>query len=142
MSGSATVAEWGATTARFATSWPIQVANAAAERIRRQVEGDTGGDARLSNHEGGAALVEVIPGEGAATVKATGAFEVWGILEHGTKPHRIRARYRSALLTPYGPKGMVQVAGMRARQTWSKGVAAAQGDAMREANRAFEEAYH
>jgi hypothetical protein len=78
-------------------------------------------------------------GDGEALVAAAGSAGLWAILEHGTSAHTIRARNVRALTTPFGPRRMVQVSGVSARQTWSKGAASALVQAERDAAEAFAE---
>jgi hypothetical protein len=131
------VRQWAADARRFVAEWPNHGATVAAGEITRYVASDTGGDGRLRNHPSGPATVEIEAGDGEAAAVAAGSLAVWAILEYGTKPHRIAARPGGFLNTPFGPRRMVQVSGMAARQTWSNGAVAGSAEAVRDAEAAF-----
>lgn len=138
MNGAAVVEGWARAVARFADEWPNRGAAVASRRVDAIVAADTGGDGRLSNYRGGRATVAVEEGGGEAAVRADGSLGLWSILEEGTKAHTVRARPGGFLATPFGPRRMVQVAGVHARQTWTKGAAAGLVAAERDAYDAFD----
>ena len=139
MSGSATVHEWAESVRRFGEEWPARGARVAADVVERYAQADTGGDGSLSNYRGGGIGATVEGGSGEAAAVAAGSMGLWSMLEYGTSAHVIKPRGRF-LLTPAGPRRMVQVSGMAARGTWSKGAAAGLMEAERDADAAFEEA--
>ena len=138
MSGSATVQGWADSVRSFADGWPSRGAAVAASRIERQLFADTGGDGRLSNYKGGAAAVAIETGTREASVVGAGSRGLWSMLEHGTTAHTVLPRKRF-LITPQGPRRMVQVSGTNARRTWTRGVANAMPDVERDAVAAFHE---
>ena len=83
----------------------------------------------------GAGQVVVRASSGSADVEARGG--VWTWLEDGTRAHETRARAGGVLRTPYGPRPVVRVRGVRARRTWTRAVAASMPQAEREAEQAF-----
>ena len=98
-------------------------AEAWSQAIEDALRSDTGGDGHLSNdRRGGAATVTVESRGTEADINGTGSMGTWSIIENGTAPHTIQAKEGSALMTPYGPKSMVQHQGAVAKQTWSRGV--------------------
>lgn len=106
----------------FADSAADVAADSMSEAIDESLRSDTGGDGALSRHDGGTATVDTNANGSDAQVTAGGSMAVWGILEHGTQPHTVQARRGSALMTPYGPKSMVQHQGTNPRETWSNGI--------------------
>ena len=139
MSGSAAVDGWADAIRSFGDGWPTVGAQACADAITQVALLDTGGDSRLSNHVGGTIGVSVDARAGEATVMADGARGVWAILEWGTQAHEIRPRNGRYLMTPYGPRRMVQVEGVAARHTWTTGAAAGMTEAERSADEAWGE---
>jgi hypothetical protein len=134
VSGAATVRGWARDVSRFADEWPEHGARVLADKVEQRLRSDTGGDGGFSRGRGlGRAGVEVDAGTGEAEVAAAGSMRVWAMLEHGTSGHVVRARRGRLLATPYGPRPMVTVSGMRARETWSTGVRAGMPAVQRDA---------
>ncbi len=141
MSGADTVAGWAESLRIFGNEWPPEGADACAEYINRQVILDTGGDSRLSNHRGGEIDIEV---EGAGTewtIVPAGNVSALSILESGTSDHAIYSRRGPgrAVMTPDGPRRMVEVSGVSARNTWTKGAEAGIKEAEKVAEQMFGE---
>ena len=120
--------------ARFADDWPRTGARLIETEATRQLLRDTG-DGRFSRSRMGRAQVAVRAGSGSADVTARGG--VWTWLEDGTRAHETRARAGGVLRTPYGPRPVVRVRGVRARRTWTRAVAASLPKAERDAEQAF-----
>lgn len=132
------VRQWAFDVRAFAGEAPRRSADAAAEVVERVLASDSGGDGALRNAPWGAATVSVEDwGREEAAVMASGSMGVWTVLEAGTRGHRIWARGR-ALITPYGPRRFVDVEGMSAKGTWTKGKAGGLAVAEREADAAFD----
>lgn len=114
--------QWARDVQRFADDWPAQGAEVLAAVVDAQLRADTGGDGAFSRDTAGRADVDTTTGRGEADVVGAGAMGVWAILEHGTGGHEVRARRGRVLATPYGPRPVVRVSGVRPRRTWSRGV--------------------
>ena len=136
--GSAVVAGWAEAIVSFGNDWPTSGAEVCADMVRQQVALDTGGDSRLSNHVGGGVDVVIESGDGEADVRAAGSLGEWAILENGTDAHVILPRAGRYLLTPMGPRRMVHVQGVAARETWTQGVDSGIVEAQRDAEQAWQ----
>jgi hypothetical protein len=114
---------WVGEVEKFADDAAGLGADAWSVSIEDALRADTGGDGRLSrDRHGGAATVTVEVNGREADVNGTGSMGTWSIIENGTQPHTIQAKQGSALMTPYGPKSMVQHMGAEAKHTWTNGV--------------------
>ena len=123
---------------RMADEWPRDAGELTQRTIDQQLKAATGGDGGFSRGRSlGRATVTVKPRAGGATVTASGSGAVWKIVEHGTGAHTVKAKGRGYLRTPYGPRRQVTVGGVRARHTWTKGVAAAIPQVRADAARTF-----
>lgn len=117
---------------RFYDEWPLAGARIVEAEATRQAASATGGDGRLSGWRSiGTADVSVTGGPGEASAAATGG-GLWRVLEEGTRPHDVAAKRADALATPYGPRKRVHVRGRPAMATWSRALAAADRQVMRE----------
>jgi hypothetical protein len=137
-SGGATVRQWARDIGRFADDWPAQGADVLARAVQDQLRADTGGDGGFSRGRNlGRADVTVDPGRGQAEVAGSGSMAVWTMLEHGTRPHEVRAGRGRVLATPYGPRPYVRVSGMRPKRTWTRGVQAGMPQVGRDGDQAW-----
>ena len=121
--------------ARFADDWPRTGARLIEDEAKAQLYRDTG-DGRFSRSRMGAGQVVVRASSGSADVVARGG--VWTWLEEGTRAHETRARAGGVLRTPYGPRPVVRVRGVRARRTWTRAVASSMPRAERDAQARFD----
>jgi hypothetical protein len=122
--------------ARFADDWPRHGAEVAAGVLRGELAADGGGS--FSNAPGMSARVEVRPGSGSAEVVGAGGGWTW--LQHGTRAHTVNARSGGFLRTPFGPRRRIEITGMAAKGTWTKGAGRAVDAAQRDAAAAFSKA--
>jgi len=120
--------------AGFADDWPRHGAEVAADILRGELAADGGGS--FSNAPHMSARVEVRGGNGEAAAVGVGGGWTW--LQHGTQAHTVTGRGpRGLLRTPYGPRRTVNVAGMAAKGTWTRGAGRAVDAARKDATAAF-----
>ena len=136
MAGADEVTGWADAIRAFGTDWPPEGADACGTAIDSQIALDTGGDNTLSNL-GGAIVVRTAGSGTDWSVFPGGNVGALAILESGTKPHVIAPKRAKALMTPAGPRAMVEHQGAAARHTWTRGVE----DGLREAHRSAEQAF-
>ena len=127
--GAAGIRGWARDVARFADDWPRHGAEVAAEIVTAALAGDGGG--RFSNAPHMSARVEVRGGNGSASAVGVGGGWTW--LEHGTRSHTVNAKGGGFLRTPYGPRRKVEITGMPAKRTWTRGAARAVDAARKDA---------
>lgn len=124
---------------RFERQWPGDAAALVGRAVTAELRSATGDGALSRDKSRGRATVATRKRGGTAVVEADGNMGVWAIIQSGTRAHTVDAGAGKVLRTPQGPRRRVRVSGVRARRTWTRGVADGMPKAKASAQRAFGE---